>query len=130
MRADLRRRPEDKPWQGFRLLCRDDGGGAQGYANYTVKEKWADLRDRHGDWGRDLAIYLGRKRCQYKLAQLAELAGVDYGSVGMVVKRFGARLAADAELKGLAGEVEKVQAVGKSGVVASANQSRRGKNVA
>ena len=27
--ADLRRRPEDKPWQGFRLLCRDDAGAAR-----------------------------------------------------------------------------------------------------
>ena len=44
VKADLRRRPEDKPWQGFRLLCRDDAGVAQGYANYTVKDKWADFR--------------------------------------------------------------------------------------
>jgi predicted acetyltransferase len=46
LRADLRRRPEDKPWEGFRLLCRDDDGVAQGYASYTVKDKWADFRPR------------------------------------------------------------------------------------
>ena len=45
-KADLRRRPEDKPWQGFRLLCRDDDGVAQGYASYTVKEHWSDFRPR------------------------------------------------------------------------------------
>ena len=29
VRADLRRHPEDKPWQGFRLLCTDDDGTAR-----------------------------------------------------------------------------------------------------
>jgi predicted acetyltransferase len=46
VRADLRRRPEEKPWEGFRVLCRDDDGVAQGYASYTVKDKWADFRPR------------------------------------------------------------------------------------
>jgi len=44
VRADLRRRPEDKPWLGFRVLCRDGDGVAQGWANYLHKEKWADMR--------------------------------------------------------------------------------------
>ena len=45
-------------------------------------EKWADFRNRYGDWGRDLALYLGRKRCQLKLGKLAELAGgMDCASV-------------------------------------------------
>ena len=26
-------------------------------------ERWAEFRDRYGDWGRDLALYLGRTRC-------------------------------------------------------------------
>jgi predicted acetyltransferase len=38
--ADLRRAPEDKPWQGFRLLCRDAYGTAQGWASYTFKNDW------------------------------------------------------------------------------------------
>ena len=42
--ADLRRRPEDKPWSGFRLLVRDDDGVAQGWANYVHKEQWTDMR--------------------------------------------------------------------------------------
>ena len=46
VRADLRRRPEDKPWQGFRLLCRDDAGEPQGWANYTAKLDSADGRPR------------------------------------------------------------------------------------
>lgn len=47
VRADLRRRPEDKPWQGFRLLVRDDDGVAQGWASYSVAHVWADLRARN-----------------------------------------------------------------------------------
>jgi predicted acetyltransferase len=42
--ADVRRAPEAKPWQGFRLLCVDDDGTPQGYASYTVARKWDDMR--------------------------------------------------------------------------------------
>ncbi|HEU4842056.1 MAG TPA: GNAT family N-acetyltransferase [Ilumatobacteraceae bacterium] len=42
--ADLRRYPEAKPWQGFRLLCVDDAGTPQGYASYTVDKKWTEMR--------------------------------------------------------------------------------------
>jgi len=44
VKSDIRRRPEDKPWLGFRVLCRDDDGTAQGWANYTVQEKWDGMR--------------------------------------------------------------------------------------
>jgi predicted acetyltransferase len=42
--ADVSRPPEEKPWQGFRLLARDDDGVAQGWASYTVVNDWTDLR--------------------------------------------------------------------------------------
>jgi predicted acetyltransferase len=41
--ADLRRPPEEKPWVGFRILCRDADGVAQGWASYTIKDKWEDM---------------------------------------------------------------------------------------
>jgi predicted acetyltransferase len=44
VQADVRRSPEAKPWQGFRLLCVDDAGVAQGYASYTIDRKWSDMR--------------------------------------------------------------------------------------
>jgi predicted acetyltransferase len=45
LRSDVRRRPEEsKPWAGFRLLCVDAGGTAQGYARYTVDDHWRDKR--------------------------------------------------------------------------------------
>ena len=42
-RADLRRPPEDKRWRGFRVLCRDEDGVAQGWASYTIEDKWEDM---------------------------------------------------------------------------------------
>jgi hypothetical protein len=38
-------------------------------------EAWAAFRDRYGDWGRDLVLYLGRKECGLKLHELGEAAG-------------------------------------------------------
>ena len=46
MRSDVRRYPEGKPWHGFRILCVDDAGSVQGYARYTVKDDWSDMRPR------------------------------------------------------------------------------------
>ena len=45
--ADVRRRPEDKPWGGFRVLCRDEDGVAQAWASYKVESRWTDGRP-HG----------------------------------------------------------------------------------
>src|SRR2546427_12615939 len=71
-------------------------------------EKWADFQNRYGDWGRDLALYLGRKRCQLKLRKLGELAGgMDYASVAAAVTRFDTRLRRD---RVLASAVVKLQA--------------------
>ena len=51
-------------------------------------ESWKAFCDRHGDWGRDLALLLGRKRCGLKLAELGELAGgLDYVSVSTAIRR-------------------------------------------
>jgi predicted acetyltransferase len=42
-RTDLRRPAGEKPWVGFRLLCRDADGVAQGWASYTLEDKWDDM---------------------------------------------------------------------------------------
>jgi REP element-mobilizing transposase RayT len=56
-------------------------------------EKWETFRDRHGDSGRDMVLYLGRRACGMKLRELAEAVGmVDYAVVAMGVKRYEARL--------------------------------------
>ena len=41
-------------------------------------EKWEAFRDRHGDRGRDMVLYLGRKLIEAR----------EYATVAMAVKRF------------------------------------------
>jgi REP element-mobilizing transposase RayT len=56
-------------------------------------EKWQEFRDRHGDSGRDLVLYLGRRVCGWKLKDLAEaVEASEYAAVAMAVKRFGERI--------------------------------------
>lgn len=56
-------------------------------------ERWAEFRDRHGDSGRDLVLYLGRRVCGLKLKELAGVAGMtDYSAVALAIKRFEERL--------------------------------------
>ena len=65
-------------------------------------EGWEVFRDRYGDWGRDLALYLGRKRCGMRLRELAQAAGgLDYGSASGAVRRFEQRLSHDKKLAAL-----------------------------
>jgi len=59
-------------------------------------EKWEEFRDRHGDSGRNLALYLGRREGGLTLAELAKGAGLKgEASVAMCVMGFGARLDQD-----------------------------------
>jgi hypothetical protein len=63
-------------------------------------ESWSQFSQRHGDWGRDAALWLGRKHGRYKLRELGELAGaMDYAAVGQAVSRFTKRLQARRELR-------------------------------
>jgi putative transposase len=70
-------------------------------------ERWEAFRDRYGDWGRDLALYVGRRRAGMRLRQLAEAAGgLDYGSAAGAVRRFARRLSHERGLKKLVNAVE------------------------
>ena len=54
----------------------------------------------HADWGRDLAMYLGRKRCGLKLKQLGEnVGGIDYASVSGAIRRLEHRAQADKKIR-------------------------------
>ena len=55
--------------------------------------------DRHGDWRRDAALWLGRRTGRMRLAHLGELAGgLDFAVVSKAMARFGRRLYLDAAL--------------------------------
>lgn len=65
-------------------------------------DRWENFRDRKGDWGRDLALYLARKRCGIGLRELgAAVGGVGYTTVSMAVKRLGQQAAADKRIAAL-----------------------------
>jgi len=71
------------------------------------KEKWDQVRDRHGDWGRDAALWIGRRIGRLKLRELGELAGgMDYAAVAQAVARFGRRVGADARLRQQVNRIE------------------------
>ena len=77
-------------------------------AVHDSKESWEQFRDRYGDSGRDLVLWLGRKRCGLKLQDLAEAAGgLDYTSVSLAVKRFEKRRLQVKSLRQLAEQAEK-----------------------
>jgi hypothetical protein len=51
-------------------------------------EPWAAFRDRHGDWGRDVALYVGRMRGRMRLGELGVRAGgIGYTAVAQAVSR-------------------------------------------
>lgn len=57
-------------------------------------EPWARFRDRYGDTGRDLVLYVGRRYCGLKLKELSKFAGLeDYSAAALAIKRFQKRLA-------------------------------------
>ncbi len=59
-------------------------------------EKWVEFRDRHGDRGRDLVLYLGRRLCGLKLKELAAAVGLpNYSVVATNTKRYEQRLQSD-----------------------------------
>jgi len=54
---------------------------------------------RHGDWGRDLAWYVGRLRCGLTLRELGQQTGAKMQSVSKAVSRIGWRVNSDDELR-------------------------------
>ena len=71
-------------------------------------ESWSQFSQRHGDWGRDAALWLGRRHGRYRLGELGELAGgIDYAAVGQAVSRFAKRLAQGGQLQRDIARIEK-----------------------
>jgi chromosomal replication initiation ATPase DnaA len=69
-------------------------------------ENRAEFSVRHGDWGRDAALWLGRRQGRLSLAELGRLVGgMDYSPVGQAVSQFGSRLERDRELRGELGRI-------------------------
>jgi putative transposase len=62
-------------------------------------EPWEHFRDRHGDAGRDIALWLGRRHCGLTQAELGQAAGgMAYPAVGHAVRQMERRRKADRRL--------------------------------
>jgi|GEM_PF-3309180 len=67
--------------------------------NLARKKRWEAFRDRHGDWGRDLALWLARQTTGMTLGQIGKHAGgLDYATVGMALRYLEARCQHDKKL--------------------------------
>ncbi len=85
----LRRLEKRLGWQDVRKVVEKVKG-----------EPWECFRDRHGDWGRDLALYLARRHGGLRLPGLAGHAGTDsYGAVSKAVRRMTVRLKKDKQIE-------------------------------
>ena len=67
----------------------------------TVKgECWSQFRDRHDDWGRDLAFYIARRHCGMSLRALGEEGKMaNYYAVAQCIRRTADRLPKDKSLQ-------------------------------
>ena len=73
-------------------------------------ESWDAFKDRTGDDGRDVVMWVARRQGGYKiLRELAEKAGgVDYTTISMALKRLEVRMTRDRKLRRL---IEQVSAL-------------------
>ena len=62
------------------------------------KRSWDDFANRRGDWGRDMALLLGRTRGGMTLRELGKATGMNPHAVSKAVTRLAERLPRDARL--------------------------------
>ena len=66
-------------------------------------EQWEGFRNRYGDWGHSMVLYLARLRTGLSLKEIGTLAGeMEYKNVSTRVRRFEKRLVEDRQLRELA----------------------------
>jgi REP element-mobilizing transposase RayT len=61
-------------------------------------ETWENFVNRHGDWGRDLALYIGRVRCGLTLKELGGYTDINAASVSQAAIRIRKMLTEDKAL--------------------------------
>ena len=68
-------------------------------------EGWSEFSNRHGDWGRELVLYLAWQRSGLTLGEIGSALGIqEYKTVGKAVQRFAAVLSSDREKRKLVKE--------------------------
>lgn len=81
---------EEKPdWMAVRKAIEEVKG-----------ENWGQFCERHGDWGRDMALYVARRKCGMRLRILGKEVGlVNYYAVAQAIRRISHRLPKDRSLQ-------------------------------
>jgi REP element-mobilizing transposase RayT len=70
-------------------------------------ERWEQFRDRHGDYGRDLVMHLGRRKGGLGIRTLADVAGIEYMSAATAIRRFSERAEDDPTIRKLIEQTER-----------------------
>lgn len=106
----MRRRLEGdgREQPAYRVLrLRPDWNSVREAIEQVKGEKWAEFADRHGDWGRDLALYVLRVRGGLTLSEAARSVGIaHYQTAAQALRRFVRRLEKDRWLRAQLREVE------------------------
>ena len=70
-------------------------------------QRWDQFAQRYCDWGRDAALWLGRRAGRMRLAELGRLVGnLDYAVVSKAIARFELRMRTDPQLREQLGKVQ------------------------
>ena len=102
-KGNRKEQPEVRRWEkrlGFEEIRR---------AVEQVKgEKWEAFRDRQGDWGRDVTLWLARRHTGLTLPEIAQTAGVaDHRAAGKAIERMEKRKREDGKLDQIISQVRK-----------------------
>ena len=77
-------------------------------------ETWKDFADGRGDWGRDLALHIGRMRCGLTLRELGgQAGGLTVPAVAKAVERMAERLKTDRVVQRAAARVLRLLETGR-----------------
>jgi REP element-mobilizing transposase RayT len=91
-----------------RLECRPGWKKVRAAVEKVKKEPWESFAERHGDLGRDLALYLGRRYAGLSLRVLAAETGIrSYQTAAQAVHRMTLRTKKDARCRDLVAEAIK-----------------------
>ena len=72
------------------------------------KEPWQAFASKHGDWGRDTALYLANEMSGQALRELGQAFGVSRSGVCVASRRIKERAVTDAQLRKLLEATEKL----------------------
>jgi hypothetical protein len=72
----------------------------------AVRSPWEEWAERHGDWGRDAAMYVSVPHGRMRLAEVVRaVKGLRYQAAARAVKRFGEAIAQDPERRRFASKL-------------------------